>query len=174
MSIKYVMPNNAQHLDELCGRAFKSVKQARIDVQIAAVAVLMHAHKCGDWTKANYLVQGLGNTVNGQSLVAWFVKYGGLKVNEESQQFSGWSGKEFIQSNFQEAKKNFWWDAKKVNPFKGFDLEQQLQRILKSYNKALEKAKTDEDKEKVSVQVSEQTIQSLLKLTNFENLIIED
>lgn len=174
MTIKYVMPNNAQHLDELCGRAFKSVKQARIDVQIAAVAVLMHAHKCGDWTKANYLVQGLGNTINGQSLVAWFIKYGGLKPCEETQQFIGWSGKEHIQANFQEAKKKLWWEERKPNAFKGFDLEEQLNRLLKRYQNALNKAESEEDKEKVNAQVSEQTIQSLLKLTNFENLIIEE
>lgn len=59
-AIKYVMPKDAAELAKLCNKAVKSVQSARVSVQQAAVGVLFHAHKHGDWSAANTLVNDLG------------------------------------------------------------------------------------------------------------------
>lgn len=171
MSIQYVMPKNAKELEAIHSTAIQSVNTARVNVQIAAVATLRHAYVHGDWTYAQKLVDGLGNTINGKALVEWFKVYGGLEVGDEG--FIAWSGKDYIKEKFQEAKEKMWWDLKIANPYKGFNLEEALQRVLKDHAKAKDQlAKLPEDqKEKVVLTANEATIQAVLKLVNFEQLL---
>lgn len=173
-AIKYVFAKDVKELEKLQAKAIKSVQSARVAVQIAAVATIRHAYEHGDWTYAQTLVDGLGNTINGAALVEWFKKYGGLQADDNG--FIGWNGKDHIKNNFEEAKATMWWDLKKANPFKGFNLEQALQQVIKQHNAAKEKmdALSDEDKEKVSFAVNDATIQAVLKLCNFEAIIEQD
>lgn len=172
-AIKYVTAKDAADLEKIQATAIKSVQKARVLVQIAAVATIMHAHKHGDWTYAQKLVDGLGNTVNGDALVEWFKLYGGLETNDEG--FIGWSGKDYIEQNFEKAKAKMWWTLKVKSPFKGFDLEAALQKVIKDHNAMKEKvvALTPEDQEKVNFKVNDATIQAVLKLCNFEAIIEE-
>lgn len=175
MTIKYVMPKDAAAVESLIGKAVKSVQKARVDVQIAAVAILIHAEKHGDWTKANDLVLGLGNTVNGKALVEWFVRFGGLVVGEEEGMFIGWTSAEFIKEKFQESKAVMWWDLKVASPFKGFDLDAALNKVLSDYNKHqknMEKL-SEEDKAKVKTTVNDATIKAVLSICNFEGIFTE-
>lgn len=173
-AIKYVFAKNAAELETIQGKAIKSVQSARVAVQIAAVATIRHAYEHGDWTYAQKLVDGLGNTVNGAALVEWFKQYGGLTVGDEG--FTGWSGADHIKENFEKAKATMWWELKKANPFKGFSLEAALQAVIKQHtdiNKKLE-GMQEEDKQKVSFEVNDATIQAVLKLCNFEAIIGEE
>lgn len=175
MAIKYISPADAKAVESLIGKAVKAVVKARESVQIAAVAILIHAEKHGDWTKANDLVLGLGNTVNGKALVEWFVKFGGLTVSEGEGKFIGWQGAEHIRANFQDAKAKMWWELKPQSPFKGFDLEAALQKVISDYNKHTKKldSLSEEDKAKVKTTVNDATIKAVLSLCNFET-ILED
>lgn len=173
MSIKYVSPKDAAQVDGLIGKAVKSVAKARVDVQIAAVAILMHAEKHGDWTKANDLVKGLGNTINGAALVEWFCQYGGLTIDEDNDCFGGWSGADHIRDNFQAAKGKMWWELKQKSPFKGFDLDAALAKVVADHAKAVKAMAnlSEEDKAKVKLVVNDATIKSVLGLCNFEAII---
>lgn len=172
-AIKYVFAKDAAGLEKIQNVAIKSVAKARIQVQIAAVATIRHAYEHGDWTYAQKLVTGLGNTVNGAALVEWFKQYGGLKADETG--FIGWSGKDYIQQNFEQAKGKMWWELKAKNPFAGYSLEQALQKIIKDHNTMKEKVVglTEEDQKKVDFKVNDETIKAVLKLCNFE-AIMED
>jgi hypothetical protein len=170
-AIKYVFAKDAADLEKIQAKAVKSVQSARVQVQIAAVATIKHAYDHGDWTYAQKLVDGLGNTVNGAALVEWFKRFGGLTITEEG--FNGWSGKDFIKENFEAAKATMWWDLKKANPFKGFSLEAQLQQVIKQHSDMKRKMEgmSEEDKAKVSFEVNDATIQAVLNLCNFEAIL---
>ena len=174
-AIKYVFAKNAADLEKIQATAVRSVQKARTQVQIAAVATIRHAWEHGDWTYAQRLVEGLGNTVNGKALVEWFVQFGGLTV-EEGKGFSGWKGKAHIEENFEKAKATMWWDLKRANPFAGYSLEAQLLKLVKEHNAVKEKVVglTDEDKAKVNFEVNEATIKAVLRLCNFEAIIEDD
>lgn len=173
MSIKYVFAKNAAELERIQGRAVKAVNSARVTVQVAAVATIHHAYEHGDWTYAAKLVTALGNTVNGKALVEWFKLYGGLKVDDTG--FIGWSGAEHIKNNFDKAKTTMWWELKAQSPFKGFDLEAALQRVLKEANATKEKIDglPEEDKAKVKLHVNDATIRAVLQLCNFDAILEE-
>lgn len=129
----------AWSVDKAIEEAIVSLKTMRQRVQIAAVAVLMHAEKHGDYSKAQVLVEGLGNGINKASLQKWFVDFGGLAIDEESGNFSGWKGKEYIREQFENAKTTAWWEMKQAPAYKGFDLKAELGKVVERAEKALDK-----------------------------------
>jgi hypothetical protein len=149
-----VTGKKAKGLDFLIQDAIGSAKTMRIKVQCAAVAILIHLEKSGDYRKANDLVTGLGHGVNSTALVDWFVTYGGLTIDEAGTAFDGWSGSEYIKERFQGAKAKAWYSFKKVNPYKGFDLMAQLEALVKKASNAQEKldetSKIQDEAEKVA------------------------
>ena len=170
-AIKYVFAKDAAGLEKIQAAAVKSVQSARVSVQIAAVATIRHAFDHGDWTYAGKLVEALGNTINGKALIEWFKLYGGLKTDDTG--FIGWSGKEYIENAFEKAKAGMWWELKAASPFKGFDLEAALQRVIKEHNAVADKVvgMTPEDQAKVKFEVNDATIKAVLKLCNFDAII---
>jgi len=151
---------NAKGVDYHIESAIKSAKTMREKVQIAGVAILMHAEKHGDYSKAATLVDGLGNGVNGSALVAWLVQFGGLEVGKAEvdgkkvDTFVGWKGKEYIRTNFAEAKATAWWEFKKQNPYKGMDLSEDLTKLIKNAQSrlgAIAKAEAEGDDELASM-----------------------
>lgn len=174
MAIKYVFAKDAAGLEKIQASAVRSVTKAREQVQIAAVATIKHAHEHGDWTFAQRLVDALGNTINGAALVEWFKVYGGLEAEDTG--FIGWKGKAHIEENFADAKAKMWWELKKANPFKGFDLEAALQKVLKDANDNKKKidALPEEDKAKVKLVVNDATIRAVLALCNFEAIMHDE
>jgi hypothetical protein len=173
-AIKYIFAKDAAGLEKIHASAVKSIHSARVSVQVAAVATIKHAFDHGDWTYAGKLVTALGNTINGKALVEWFKLYGGLKVDDTG--FIGWSGKEFIETNFEKAKAGMWWELKAASPFKGFDLEAALQKVIKDHAAIADKVVglTAEDQAKVKFEVNDATIRAVLKLCNFDAIIGEE
>lgn len=174
--MKYVLPKDAAELTKLIDSAVRSAKSMRDKVQVAAVAILHHAYTHGDWTKANDLVEGLGDGVKRDSLVEYFVVNGGLTVGEGKEGFIGWKGKEFIKEHFNDAKENKWWDYKKSNPFQGWDVNAQVQALAKKY-RAMVKASEgmeEADKEKVVLELKDEVLQNFLAMFNLEAEIVEE
>ena len=134
-----VTGSNAKSLDFLIQDAIGSAKTMKIKVQCAAVAILIHLEKSGDYRKANDLVAGLGDGVNCKALVDWFIIFGGLKVNKAGTTFEGQKGSEYVKERFQAAKAKAWYSFKKENPYKGFDLMDQLAALVKKASTAQEK-----------------------------------
>ena len=150
---------NAKSVDQLIDAAISSAKTMREKAQVAAVAVLMHAEKHGDYSKANVLVEGMGQGVQASALVKWFVEFGGLVVDnvedaegKTKKAFTGWKGKDYIRANFEKAKTTAWWSFHKADPFKGFDFASELGKLLARADKAMSKiddaAKAGDEAEK--------------------------
>lgn len=171
--IKYIDPKNEAELSKLIDTSIRTTAKARESVQVAAVAILLHAAKHGDWTKANVLVEGLGDTINGQALVKFFVDFGGLTVNPEGTAFGGWNGVDHIKANLDMAKEKMWWTLRKVNPFAGYNADAELMRFVERFRKTSKQVAgmKPEDQAKVSLIVRDETMKAVLQLVNFEHIV---
>lgn len=174
--IKYVTPANAAAVDELIAKAVNSVSKARDLVQVACVAILIHAAKHNDYSKANDIVNALNGTVNSAAIVEWFVKFGGLIVAEDGSGFGSWQGPKYIAENLEAGKENMWYEMRRPNPFAGYNAEAELQRYIKRFTQMHKKIVDldDEDKAKVSFAISAGTIDALFKLVKMETVIAPD
>lgn len=172
--LKYLVAKNDADLNLIQGRAVKATHKARDLVQIALVATIIHLAQHGNRTVADQFVAGLGNTVNSAAVVEWFVQFGGLTVNEEGTGFGGWQGADYIKDNLNReggAKDTMWWELKKVNPFKGYNADAEIMRLVKNYKAMQAKAQGD-DADKINLTISDESIKALLNLANF-NVLIE-
>lgn len=172
-TMKYTLPKDAKELDKLITSAIKAAQTMKAKVQQAAIGILHHASICGDWTKANELVEGLGHGVKRDSLVEWFSKYGGLTIAEGANKFTGWKGKDHIRLHLNDAKDQMWYDLKKSNPFKGFNMNEEINKLLKRRAKVMKELPvlSEDDQAKVSLDLNEEVIQALLKASNFEAVL---
>lgn len=146
-NVKYVAKPTADSITKAIVTVSKTATTLRNQVQVCAVSILQHAVNCGDYSKANDLVNALGNGINAKALVEFFVIYGGLKVDEKEGMFVGWNKADAI--DIDGAKAKMWYDLKKQNPFEGFDLQVELAKLIKKAKKASEK--TGDDAEKVVI-----------------------
>ena len=139
---------SSDNVDKLIATAVRSVNSMQKAVQYAAVGVLMHAKKHGDYSKANELVKALGNGVRRKALVEFFVTFGGLVIDAEdaNKGFTGWKGKEAI--SVEAAQEVAWWELKPEQPFKGFDLDKEIEKLVKRAEKA---ANDEEHADKIDV-----------------------
>lgn len=170
--IEYTLPKNTKELSAMVSTAINSATSMRVSVQIACVAILHHAYLHGDYSKANDIIEGLGNGIKRDSLVSWFVKFGGLVVDVEAKAFNGWQGKEFIRDNFSDAKGVMWWELKKAsNPFVEFIFEDELKKFISRAGKMKVKSEKAKDEAEYCFDVSDETMKQLLKLANFEAVI---
>ncbi len=161
--IKYSDSKDKAAVDKAIADAVAKVKGGRVSVQKAAVQVLVHAYHHGDYSKAQALVEALGNGINGRALVEWFCQFGGLRINESG--FCGWRGAQHIADNLIAAKAQPWWMCKQQNPWGGFDLQSQLERLLKQAQKAVDRAAGDPDlADKVQLSVDADIKQRILNL----------
>ena len=122
----------------------KTSQTLRNQAQICAVAIVEHTVKTGDWTKANDLVDALGKGVNQKAMVEFFVQTLGLVVDEENKCFGSRDKKHTIK--VADAKALMWFDLKQSNPFAGFDLNEELIKLLKKAEKAGKLTGDDADK----------------------------
>jgi hypothetical protein len=128
-------------VDKLVASAIRMQGKANAAIQVAAVSVIAHAAKHGDYSKAAILVDGLEGAFRA-SLIEWFVKFGGLTV--EGGKFSGWQGADYIRASFADAKETPWYKVKKEVLYQGFDLDQEIRGLLDRAAKAAKKAANDE------------------------------
>jgi hypothetical protein len=126
--------------------AVKGYQKGRRGVQSAAVAVLLHAEKHGDYSQAEVLCEGVGN----KSLIKWFEDFGGLIVNPETKSFGGWKGANHInQKRFEAAKEQMYWEYKAENIWGGHDDLKIAKALITKHNAAvkhLEESPDDADK----------------------------
>ena len=171
MSIKYTAFADAKALDKAIDSTFKKAQSLRADIQNVAVGILLHAYHHGDYTRAQVLVDGLGQSVRGKALVDWFVQYGGLqvgKVGGNKDGFVGWQGADFIKAHIDDAKAKMWWECKPEAPFAGFDMASELQRLIARAEKSVKQADKlrreglGEDADKIHV--PQATLDALRKL----------
>lgn len=175
--MKYTLPKDAAALSTLIKSAITSATTMRSKVQLAAVGILHHAYQCGDWTKANELVEGLGHGVKRDSLVEYFVVNGGLVIAEGAKEFTGWKGKEFIKENFETAKDKMWFEYRKANPFKGYEGQAEFDKFIKklaAMSKLKEQGVDDADKINLDLNVSEYALKVMQGALDISSLIITE
>lgn len=143
-------------------------------IQLCAVQILCHAYHFGDYRKANDLVSVLGNGIRASNLVKWFEEFGGL--TKDAKGFNGWKGKDYIKENLERAKKTPWHAMMpKENPFKGFNLEGEVKKLLTKYKEVQNNMAvySEEEKKKINLSVNDNLIQELLSIVKFE-VLVED
>lgn len=158
-----VIGKNALDVDSAIDAGLAKNKKGNEAIQCAAIAVLIHAEKCGDYTKANRLVNE-AEGINSVGLVEFFKQFGGFTVSEGGEGFDGWKGKEYIRDNFQDAKATGWWTLKPQNPWKGFNFEAELQKLTVRADKALKKRQSlleeGKEDEAAKVEINVDTLQA--------------
>ncbi len=159
-TIKYTFAKDEAGLTKIINSAVTSAKTMRNKVQIAAVAVIKYAHITGDYRAFNTLVDGLGNGVNTKALVEYIVVHTGLQIDEENKCFTGKLDKKFIEANFESAKSTMWYDFKQQAPFKGFDLNAEIAKLIKKCETMSKK--DGEEAELVNVDTAQ--LQALVKV----------
>lgn len=160
-SIKYVLPKDSKELSTMVAGAIRSAGRARQAIQMAAVGILYHAYKHGDYSAANTLVLGLAETgIRRDSLVLWFQGFGGLTLTDDKEllkttPFTGWSGAEHIKAHFEDAKATMWDTvAKEKDPFVTMDLQTALMQVIKRFEKAAKDSQGENFQGKLSFELT--------------------
>lgn len=129
--------DNVKQLDKAIKQIIIGAKNQREMIQQIAIGIVSHAANRGNGnvSRAKVLVDGLGEGVRCDSLVAWFALVG-ITFDEETGKVSLDKSK-LTPENFTEAKKVMWFQAKKApNPYKGMTFEDNLVNELKAMYKA--------------------------------------
>lgn len=148
----------------------ESAKTMKRKVQYAAINVMIMAawegtcdsdnpdyadYKGKEWAEvacmlANKLVNETGSGVHGAALVKYFVYQCGFKVSEADKKagFVDVAQPDWIRNHLEAAKAKPWFDYKAPNAFKGFDLMEELGRVLSRADKMAVTEKEDKEKAK--------------------------
>lgn len=161
-TLRYPQVNTLADVEKLIAGAIDSASTMKRKVQFAAVSIMILAGKEGaddegiTWQEhaikqANYLVEQLGNGIRGDGLVKFFVYKCGFSVNQalKKEGFINVKGPDWIRDNLEEAKATMWYSFAPANPYKGFDLNEKLNQILKEARNAQKIASADEEKAKL-------------------------
>lgn len=145
-----------RELDNAIAQIIVGAKNQREMIQAISVGIVSHAagKGSGNVTRAKTLVDGLGDGVRRDSLVAWFA-ISGVMFNDEGEVTLKRS--ELTTANFDNAKGTMWWTVKKApSPYSGYDFKDSLISQLKAAYKAASDALTDAEKaEKVHMDAAE-------------------
>lgn len=141
-------------------------------IQNVAVGILNHAVACGDWRKANDLVNALGKGINGKLLVDWFVRHGGLVLSPvkpgKPRFFESWKGKEHIESNIKAAMDDMWWSKDKADHFDSYDAEKAALAFANGFEKRRKQIEKGTYKGNADMVLSGATIQMLARILNLD------
>lgn len=152
-----------QNADKAIEKAITSWQAAQKAVQIALVAILFNLYRSNDGETAikrlNTLLEGVKG-VNTTAIVEWAVRMGftvtedGFQTAPSQEQIEELAGK-----GFELAKKLHWWDLKPVNPFAGYNFEDQINTVLDRTSTMLKRVEegklSDDDAEKVVIDVAQ-------------------
>lgn len=151
-------------LDKAISTVIAKSKTLQSDIQKVAIGIVAHAYKHGDYSRANVLVDGLGEGVRRTALVEWFHRCG-LNVSEADQCFNGFN-KKVCERKFEEMKGTDWWTLKPERPFDGFDLQAELSRLLKKAERVMAEEGKRSKEENELVKISPEMLVQLRTLSN--------
>lgn len=126
-------------MDKAIDKVITTSKTLQSDIHDVAVAIMLHCYNHNDFSRAQVLVDGLGEGVRRGALVEWF-QAAGLKVNADAAQFSGFNRNK-MADKWDKVKSTPWYTMKPERPFAGFDLMAELERLLGKADKAAKKDK---------------------------------
>jgi len=140
-----------KQLDTAIDQIIVGARNQREMIQHIAIGIVAHAagKGSGNVTRAKKLVDGLGDGVRRDSLVAWFA-ITGIMFDEQGE--VSLNRDLLIPACFTEAKRRNWWEVKKApSPYKGFDFKAMLIKQLKQAYQASEAAKDAEKADKIQM-----------------------
>ena len=160
LQFRYPSMSTVAELDNAIAGAIDAAKTMKKKVQYAAIGCMILAGKSGTdeesgkdnaelaCEKANYLVEQVGAGVKGEGLVKFLVYMCGFKINEAAKKegFVDVANEDWIRAHLEDAKAKAWYDYAPATPFKGFNLMEELNRVLKQADNATKLAEGDEAK----------------------------
>lgn len=157
---------SVKELDKAIASVIDASKGLQDNIQAVAVGIMVHAWKHGDFTRAQTLVDGLGQGVRRAALVEWF--HGcGLKVDEQEQRFSGFN-KAKMEDKFEKMKSTPWYTMKPERPFTGFDMKAELERLIKKAERAMKTAANTPDLDAALMKVTPDQLAKLRELAGVQ------
>jgi hypothetical protein len=163
LTMRYPAVATLADVDKSIEGAIDAAKTMKRKVQYAAVSCMIMAAWDGKdeetgkefaelaIDRANYLVEQVGAGVKGEGLVKFLVYKCGFKVNEATRKdgFYDVANAEWIANNLEGAKETMWWSYAPATPFKGFEFEKELAKLLDRADNMVKAADTDPEKAKV-------------------------
>lgn len=154
--IRYVTLTSVASLEAYIDETIVNAKALKDRIQVAAVAVLMHVGKHGDWDTgcrlANKLVVELGQGIQTKALADWFTAFGGV-LSDDKKGFVRFDI-DMLKARFnasssnpaaikEGAKGTHWCTFAPKNPWGGQDLTKDIERLVKKSQDSLEKAEKE-------------------------------
>ncbi len=163
IKLRYPALKTVEDIDTAIAGAITAAKTMKLKVQYGAIGCMILAAMDGkdkesgkDFAdlaceRANYLVNQVGAGVHGAGLVKFLVYRCGFKVNEADKKagFIDVAKAEWIRKGLEAAKTTVWWSYSPAMPFKGFDLAQELDKVLTRADNAAKIAEGDKAKAKM-------------------------
>lgn len=135
MTIKYITFKTAAEMNTAIDKVVTDAKTLQARIQVVAWGILCHAVKHGDWTATQRLVDELPEGIRRKMLVEWFVK-AGMQVSEKDAMFVGFDA-DYCKANADAIKARMWWEGKPERIFEGFDINAEIDRLIKKAQKAM-------------------------------------
>lgn len=136
-------------------RAIKSINTARTklvdQIQVAAIAVINHAHIHGDVTLASDLCLAVGNGMKHEALRLYLSEFGPMAPNDDKETKAAAPMKfakakrvegEALADMLERAAAKAWWDFKTEKPAEDFSFAADLHKLLGRLEKATEQGYT--------------------------------
>lgn len=122
--------------------ALVKTRAKKLDDQVHTIAVscLYHADQHGDVTLMQELIESMGRSQRRNAVIAWASAYGKFQPNEKGKNV------DYCRANatdLESAKNESPWDFKPEQPFKAFDMESELKKLLKRAGKAADDARNN-------------------------------
>lgn len=149
IKLRYAKVDTLEDAVVLVNKAIAAANTMKQKVQYAAIALMVVSVKDaeGSIKAANDLVHGLGQGVKAEGLVKFMVDKCGFRVGADKKDgFISVKSEQWIRDNLEAAKAVGWWTYAPATPFKGFVLNDELNKIIKRAKAAVETAQKDETK----------------------------
>lgn len=122
-------------------------KKLEADIHVAACSCLHHADAHNNADPMLRLLAALPNLARKNALIAWAQDFGKFTVNEEG---TGLAYDKTKSTDLEAAQAKPFWEYKPEAPFKAFDLQAELARLLKRADAAL---KQDDERNNVDIEM---------------------
>lgn len=161
IKLRYAAIETMEQVEAAVLKGIESAKTMKQRVQYAAVALMIGS--TFDTEKAlelaNKLATELGAGVKAEGLVKFMVDKAGFRLNAAGDAFESVKGEEWIRANLEAAKSTPWWTYAPATPFKGFTLNEEIRRIVKTAKAKIKHAeKHPEDAKLVEVDANMITV----------------
>lgn len=148
IKLRYAKIESMEDVRAAVAKGVESANTMKQRVQYAAIACMIGSTFDAEESVeiVNGLVNDLGKGVKAEGLVKFLVHLGGFRLNAEGTAFESVKSAQWIHDNLESAKATPWWSFAPATPYKGFELNEELRKLIARSEKALATAAKDEAK----------------------------